>query len=65
MPHHDELTFALAFAGYLLLGADFALQEPQFGPPGGRGGRGFGGGGRRGRDRDRGGNAAESQDRGT
>lgn len=48
-----------------MMGADFALQEPQFGPPGGRGGRGFGGGGRRGRDRNRGENAAESQDRGT
>lgn len=47
-----------------MMGADFALREPQFGPPGGRGGR-FGGAGRRGRDRDRGSNAAESQDRGT
>jgi len=48
-----------------MMGSDFALQEPQFGPPGGRGGRNFGGGGRRGRDRDRGENASESQGRGT
>ncbi len=34
-----------------MMGAEFALPEPQFGPPGGRGGRGFGVGGRGGRNR--------------
>lgn len=48
-----------------MMGAAFALPEPQFGPPGGRGGRGFGIGGRGGgRNRDRG-NAPASADRGT
>jgi Spy/CpxP family protein refolding chaperone len=32
-----------------MMGAQFALPEPQFGGPGGRGGRGFGFGGRGGR----------------
>lgn len=48
-----------------LMGADFALPEPRFGPPqGGRGGRGFGGRGGRGGG-ERGGNAAAAQDSST
>jgi Spy/CpxP family protein refolding chaperone len=49
-----------------MMGSEFALPDPQFGPPGGRGGRGFGRGGRGGRNRDRGGqNAPATEDRGT
>ena len=44
-----------------MMGAQFALPEPQFGPTGGRGGRGFGFFGRGGRNRDRA-NAPASQD---
>ncbi|MGD9636392.1 MAG: hypothetical protein AB7G28_04950 [Pirellulales bacterium] len=47
-----------------MMGSAFALPEPQFGPPGGRGGRGFGRGGRGGGNRDRA-NAPASADQGT
>jgi Spy/CpxP family protein refolding chaperone len=50
-----------------MMGSEFALPEPQFGPPNGRGGRGgfFGGrGGRGGRGGDRGGNGGNGGDGG-
>jgi Spy/CpxP family protein refolding chaperone len=44
-----------------MMGAEFAVPEPQFGGPGGRGGRGFGVGGRGGRNRTRGNNSQQTE----
>jgi Spy/CpxP family protein refolding chaperone len=46
-----------------MMGTDFALAQPQFGPPGGR--NAFGRGNRGGRNRNRGGDAPATEDRGT